>query len=420
MSLMIPPIAGYPLGGPLSNLFGLGTQGVLGAITSWIVSGAAWLLDAVGKMLTFSTYKGLQSGWFLGRYRAMISLAALLALPMMLAGVIQTIMRQEPAKLIKIVFMYIPLAALLTLAAVQLVALGLRATDAASTLISQGISLNPVTFLAKLGSTLETNGIATIMGSASIPMFVVFLVALIVVMATFWLWLELVLRNAAIYMVVLFLPLCLLSFLWPAVSHWSRKLFELIAALILSKLVIVGALGLASAVLQAGGATPIGSGSGQLLVGTALLLLAAFSPFVLFRLVPLIEVGSIASLEGLSHRAVNSLPVGPKDIGEELLSRFASPGEVGGSAETGWSADAGGFGWVKGTVYPYSPSDSSYTKDNDEKTDWPKSGTTEPINSDTPYSGDEIPSDEIPSDDISSRHAELLFRQEDGNGEEQF
>ena len=65
------------------------------------------------------------------------------------------------------------------------------------------------------------------------------LVSLLIAVAAFVLWLELLIRAAAVYVAVLFLPLALATLVWPAVSHWCRRLVETLAALILSKFVIV-------------------------------------------------------------------------------------------------------------------------------------------------------------------------------------
>jgi hypothetical protein len=41
-------------------------------------------------------------------------------------------------------------------------------------------------------------------------------------------WLELLLRAAAVYVAVLFLPLALAGRAWPAIAHWSPRLVRLI------------------------------------------------------------------------------------------------------------------------------------------------------------------------------------------------
>ena len=52
-------------------------------------------------------------------------------------------------------------------------------------------------------------------------------------------WVELLIRAAAVYVAVLFLPLALASLAWPAIAHWCRRLVDTLVALVLGKFVIV-------------------------------------------------------------------------------------------------------------------------------------------------------------------------------------
>ena len=63
------------------------------------------------------------------------------------------------------------------------------------------------------------------------------------------LWLEMIIRDAAIYVCVFFLPLTFVAMIWPATSRWARRLVELLVAIILAKFVIVSILSLATAAI---------------------------------------------------------------------------------------------------------------------------------------------------------------------------
>ena len=127
------------------------------------------------------------------------------------------------------------------------------------------------------------------------------LIALLIAVAAFVLWLELLIRAAAVYVAVLFLPLALATLVWPAVSHWCRRLVETLAALILSKFVIVATLSLAAGAVSSGtaGTGDHGSGFSSVLAGGALLLMATFVPFAILRMIPAVEAGAVAHLDGL-------------------------------------------------------------------------------------------------------------------------
>src|SRR5437016_5810073 len=90
------------------------------------------------------------------------------------------------------------------------------------------------------------------------------------------------------YVVVMMRPLVYESVVWPARRVWATRSIEILVALILAKFAIVAVLALAAAVL--------GHGGGNLIVrslaGLVLVLLGAFAPWVLLRLLPLAEVAS--------------------------------------------------------------------------------------------------------------------------------
>ena len=74
--------------------------------------------------------------------------------------------------------------------------------------------------------------VARVLGGTSasvvrpIPAFAVFFGALLVASGAFVLWLELVVRAAAVSVAVLFLPLSMAALVWPAISHWCRRLAD--------------------------------------------------------------------------------------------------------------------------------------------------------------------------------------------------
>jgi hypothetical protein len=107
--------------------------------------------------------------------------------------------------------------------------------------------------------------------------------------AAFALWVELLLREAAVYVIVLMLPLAFAALVWPTRRIWAVRAVEILVALILSKFAIVAVLSLGGAALDAG--TGHG-GIAQLMAGAVLILLAAFSPWALLRLVPMAEVAA--------------------------------------------------------------------------------------------------------------------------------
>jgi hypothetical protein len=118
----------------------------------------------------------------------------------------------------------------------------------------------------------------------ALPSFLVFIAAVVTALLALLVWLELVLREAAVYLAVAFLPLALAAAVWPGTVHWSKRLAGWLSALILAKLTIAAAFSLAGAMLA--GARPGTGGLSALMAGCAVLVLAAASPWVLLRLIP--------------------------------------------------------------------------------------------------------------------------------------
>ena len=109
-------------------------------------------------------------------------------------------------------------------------------------------------------------------------------------MAALALAVELLIRAAAVYVVVLMLPLAFAAMVWPARRVWAARMVELLVSLILSKFVIVAVLSLAAAHSHGGHA-----GISELLVAMSLILLSTFAPWALMRILPFTELAAGAA-----------------------------------------------------------------------------------------------------------------------------
>jgi len=322
-------------GAAASQVAGFGIGTALDAIAGWVSEGAAWLLGQIGSFLATTTSVDLGASWFTSHYRTMAALAGVVVLPMLLAGIIQAVHRQSASMLVRSVLVNVPLAVLLTAVAVKLVQLGLAVTDELSSAVAQGTGVDT-------GHAFD--GVITALSSSPVtaagptPSFIVLLGSLAVVVGAFLLWIELLVRSAAVYVTVLFLPLALAGLAWPAVAHWTRRLVDTLAALVLGKFVIVAVLSLGAGALMAGtGGT---GGFTDVLAGAALLALAAFAPWALFRLLPFLEAGAVGHLEGAGRRTMASV-VGPARGLAETAVRISAAGASGGTSEVGLAMAAG-------------------------------------------------------------------------------
>ncbi len=283
------PIGGCPITGGSSLTGPLAkdaAQGVIGAFSSVVSSGASWLVSHVIQLVNTSTQVDLGSAWFTQRAQAMAVLLEAVVLPLLMAATIGPILRQDLRRLGRIWGVGLPVALVGGLAGVQFTQIGLSVTDELCRAVA-----GPGDQLQAHFAGLIAAGLAS-----GPPQLVEIVVSLLVVAGTVMVWLELVVRAAAVYIAVFFMPLALAGYVWPATAAVTRRVVELLAALILSKFVIVATLTLGLAALEQGSIVD------RTVIAGAILLIAAFAPFCLLRLAPIVEVAAIAHLEGLSRR----------------------------------------------------------------------------------------------------------------------
>jgi hypothetical protein len=277
---------------------------IMGGLTSWVAGGAAWLLDKAARLLERSSRPALGSTWFKQQYRTMVGLAVALALLFLLCAVLQGVLRQDLAMLARSALLALPLAMLLCFASVTLVETALGVTDWMTASVLGSFHDDTAAFLGDVGHVL---GPASLTGSP-LPGFILFLGALFTTLATFVVWLELVMREAAIYLTVAFLPLCFAAMVWERTAHWCRRLVELLAAIVLAKFTIAMAIALAASAM--GHARPGADGGlTALMAGCAVMVIAAFTPWLLLRLIPMAEAaGHVALHRGSARSAVGAAP----------------------------------------------------------------------------------------------------------------
>ena len=297
-----------------------GVNAVLSGLSQWVASGAEWLLAQIGDVLVDTTTVNVGAGWFTQHYGEMAALSGVVLLPLLLVSTIQAIYRQSASHLLRVFFLQLPLAVVLGVVGIQVVRVCLAVTDAMSNAVAGGSGSDVKALLAGLAKNL-----VAAVADPTMATFVLLLVGLLVAVGAFILWLELLIRAAAVYAAVLFLPLALATLVWPAISHMCRRLVETIAALILSKFVIVATLSLAAGAISSGtsGTGDHGSGFASVLAGGALLVLATFAPFSVLRLIPMIEAGAVGHLDGLRQRSTAAMTRAPR-----MAARMALEGAL--------------------------------------------------------------------------------------------
>src|SRR5581483_5714772 len=308
------------LGDAASGLARASADTVLDAVARWVSDGAASLLGGLARTIDQNTDPADTKQWFDGHFGLMAVVAAQLAIPLLFAVAITAVARRDLALLARAAFVHAPLALLGTGAAMVIVGMALSATDELSAYVTSSAHVDAAGLLRNLVSALSQGG-STVTG------FGLVLVSLLIAMGGFFLTIELVVREAAIWVAMLFLPLGLVASVWPATARWGRRLAELMVALVLSKFVIVAIVSMAVSATSAGLSQ---SDLVPLFGGAALLLLAAAAPFTLLRMVPVVEASVVAHLEGVGRRAV-AIPPAARQVAQSQVARMLDqPGAVGG------------------------------------------------------------------------------------------
>jgi hypothetical protein len=313
------------IGGAAKTLLGeasskAGSTLALVAMGAWVVGGAKVAMNEAATLIDHSTRPDLASSWFSSSYWRMAGIAAVLTLPFLFAAVIQAIVRTDLALLARAALGHLPLAVLAVSIIAPVTTLLLAATDQMSAIISGAAGGDGPKALVSIGGQIGT--ISALDGSP----FLAFLVGLFVAAGAFVLWMELLIRQAAVYIIVLMLPLAFSALVWPARRVWAVRAVELLVALILSKFAIVAVLTL---------------GAGALSDATGITVtLAAFAPWAIVRLLPMAEIagGAAGALRGESARMRGSLERASRGAAGATLLLGASDNDPWPSADSAGEA----------------------------------------------------------------------------------
>lgn len=360
-------IAGFPnpvgwavdqVQGFIGNAASDGFQLIIGGLTAWVLDAVVWVVTGVFDFFLDATDPNVQADWFVsgnGPYAATATIGATLLVGFVLAGITQGVITGDVGGMVRRIALDLPIAVLGMVGLVTITQTLIRLTDALSGALLANFSDDIREFTDVVGSLSALSG-----GQATA--FVIFLLSLVAVLSGTILVAELVVRSALIYIVVALAPLVFAAQLWPALRGISRKLLELLAALILSKLVIAIALSVAAAAMVGGGSggevtalpapevvaeDPGGSVTqavGILLAAAAAFGVSAFSPLLITKLMPLTEAAVVAA--GVKN--------GPARAGQQALSvasysriargsGFAKQGGASGASNAG-GASAGSAG----------------------------------------------------------------------------
>ena len=356
------------VGGVIGEAASAVGNGILDLVAKWMIGAATAITKFVAREMQQSTTPQLQSAWFQAQFAPMADLGAALGLLVALIALASAAIRRSPEALAA-TLAGIARAGLGTGLVVALTVIGLGIADQISSAVVTG---SPHAFWATVAHAWGTSGFGGF-GSSALAM----LIALIEVFAAIFVWLELIVRDAAIYVAVLFFPAALAAAIWPALAAWPGRLGRLLLLFVILKPVALIVLSLAGNAAAAGlsfsGGVP--GSVGTILAATVIFALAAFAPWALMYLLAAdaesaymaaglrAATGSaVADEDGRSVRSAGGLhnlsPGGSARASGGGSAGGGNPGGGGGGGSplsggpsaAGGDADAGGGGLEDGTL----------------------------------------------------------------------
>lgn len=329
------------LGIPGTDIAGAIASALRRLIGDAVHSFAAGMFAHLSDALLATTSAPLGSS-FDAPWRAMLTVAALFAVPILLAGVVTEVLAGRPGQAVRRgVLMPLLIGPVLLGARAMLGLFDALVQGACGLMVQVGIG-GPGGFAEGLDRIRQVLGVAT--GPADPTGIGASLVVVLVAgFLAFIIWIELAVRAALLVLLAGFVPLALSGLFWSSTARWTRRLLESLAAVLLAPLVITMVMVLATATLTAP-VHSVSQGIDQAAVALALLFLGTLGLPLTFRLIPVVvEAAAVAGAGAnvarraqrgatrLASTAATAAPVGGAARLAAARGPASSPGNAGGA-----------------------------------------------------------------------------------------
>lgn len=274
------------------------TSFVFDSFTEWLAALIGRLAgqaveQLLASLLASTTRVSFVDGWWMEAQarslaEVVLALAAGSMVAFLLLAAVQGLLAGEPGVTVRAVVVEAPVSVFGIVVLGGLATLLLDATDAAAALVLGGGDEVAQALRTLAAPTAITPLTGVLLGLFALGAFLV--------------WVELVVREALLYLLIALAPLMLAARVWPAARGAWRKTVEVGLALTLSKFVVAFALQLGAVMVNTGARD--GVDLAGLLGGTVLLFVAAFMTYTLFRLFDVVAESSRAQgISGAPFRA---------------------------------------------------------------------------------------------------------------------
>jgi hypothetical protein len=264
--------------------------GVMKVFTVFFTDGATWFLDRLQELLTAADRPDLSAGWWVQRYNLMLALAAVVAAATLLLALMDAAAKGSPEGLGRALLADVPVAGLVGGTAPLVIQYLVDVADWLSGRLLQDLGVDAAKALGHSAQWFTTFSTAAT-GNPTAPLAAGLVAALLTIFAAFLIFLELMLRANAIYLIAALIPVVYAVRVWPAARAVGRRTTEVLVAVIFTQPVVALAVGMGAAA----GASLGGVGDatfkefGTAIAGAVLLLLAALAPWGMVALMPGLE-----------------------------------------------------------------------------------------------------------------------------------
>jgi hypothetical protein len=336
------PGAGNVLGGAARTVTGSVMQG----FTVFFTAGAQWFLERMMEFLVAANRPDLSAAWWVGKHNQMLALAWVIAAATLLLALIDAAAKGTWEGLGRAVLVDVPVAAVVGGFGPLVIQYLVDLADWLSSRLLQDLGADAGRALSSSAQWFATFGAVT--GNPSVPLVAGFVVALVTIVGALLVFLELLLRANAIYLIAALIPVVYAVRIWPAARGVARRTTEALVAIILAQPVVALAISLgAGAGASLGG---IGDASlkdfGTAVGGAVFLLLAALAPWGILSLMPALEAAMAANRQraavGGGVRSVMTTAYTSTYLGRLAQAGSTRVGRNATDTATAWAESAAG------------------------------------------------------------------------------
>ncbi|MHB1209974.1 MAG: hypothetical protein ACYC1I_09760 [Acidimicrobiales bacterium] len=279
-----------------------------GALTGWVMTSVQWFLSAAGAVVASASEPATVISSATPEFNVLLVMAPLLMLIGLLVSTLQALRHADTASLWRVYLGVAPSCALAIAIARPLSGMIMTVVNQLSSTAAASMSQHAPSLAMAFSSLTSTT-----------PGFALFLLAVGVVVGSWLLWCELIVRTVVLTLLLVLVPVIVPLSTFPAMRRIGWRLGETFLAVAFSKFLIVITLSLGFDELR-------GSSATQIITGAVTMVLATFSPFLLFRIIPFLEQSAVHHLDGLRQRMTHTAMNAPSSLaGTALRAVTPSP-----------------------------------------------------------------------------------------------